>query len=231
MANHCALCGEKIGKHETVCPLCASICDGGQTVPPDTLRQFWQLNNSRLVAFTETNELKSFFSSQIVHIDNNHQMFYAAYKKETNPLVFLFSEVVRYEYVKVPGTMVTKRKGGLGRAVVGGALFGAAGAVVGASTARSETTEVGASQILNVHLQMPYWGKTLSLTPPKGFTDFLNRCINYSVSRPQQPVSSHSVASHYCPNCGAAVGNANFCPNCGYDMHSIAVDIMQKATY
>ncbi|MBE6723287.1 MAG: zinc ribbon domain-containing protein [Ruminococcaceae bacterium] len=232
MANHCVLCGEKIGKHETVCGLCASICDGGQTILPETLRQFWNLNNFRLAAFTETNELKSFFSSQIIHIDNNHHMFYAAFKRETNPLVFLFNEVVSYEYVKTPGTIVTKKKGGLGGAVVGGTMFGVAGAVVGASTARSETTEVGGSQSLIVHLRTPYWVKTLSLTPPKGFTDFLNQCINYSTFRPQRPVQPHpTVANHYCPNCGTAVSDSNFCPNCGYDMRAIAVDIMQKATH
>lgn len=233
MANHCALCGKKIGKHETVCPLCASICDGGQTVPPDTLRQFWSINQSRISAFTETNVIKSFLCNHVVHIDNNNHMFYISYKKLTNQLVFKFNEIVNYQYNRFPGRTVTKSKGGLGRAVVGGALFGPAGAIIGATTAKAETQEVGGTTFMDIKFQTPYWSKSMTITPPSGLQEFLDRCIDES-SRVQQSLHTavpSQIHGHYCPNCGTEVGDANFCPNCGYDMRSIAVDIMQKATH
>lgn len=234
MANHCALCGEKIGKHETVCPLCASICDGGQTVPPDTLRQFWSINQSRISAFTETNVIRSHFCSSVTHIDNNHKMFYISHKKvniPVNQLIFKFDEVISYQYNRFPGRTVTKSKGGLGRAVVGGALFGPVGAVVGATTAKAETHEVGGSTFMDIKFRTPYWSKSMSITPLDGLSEFLDRCINES-SRVQQSLHTavHSqIHGHYCPNCGAEVGDANFCPNCGYNMKNVQFDIMQKS--
>lgn len=52
-----------------------------------------------------------------------------------------FSQLSSYEYIE-DGAVVTKSKGGLGRAIVGGMIAGGVGAIVGASTAKQESKEI-----------------------------------------------------------------------------------------
>ena len=70
-------------------------------------------------------------------------------------------------------------KKGLNRAVVGGALFGTAGAIVGAATAKQETKEVGGVPILYVDLSINGMNTTVSISnPPLKAADYLENAMN-----------------------------------------------------
>lgn len=61
---------------------------------------------------------------------------------------------------------ITKTKGEIGRAVVGGAIFGVVGAVVGASTAKTETKQVSGIPIIYVELNLNGLKTTVQLSNP-----------------------------------------------------------------
>ena len=96
-------------------------------------------------------------SSHSVFIDATHQYFYISSAKIKNtlsetrqPVVVRFDEVMAYSSQIVGQKTVTKKKGSLGRAVVGGALFGVAGAVIGAGTAKQETKSTGGISTIRI---------------------------------------------------------------------------------
>lgn len=66
-----------------------------------------------------------------IHIDNYNKRFKICHDKEW----YSFSNLVNYELCENNSVM---QKGGVGRAVVGGALFGDVGAIVGAQTRKSK---------------------------------------------------------------------------------------------
>ena len=67
--------------------------------------------------------------------------------------MFKFDEVLNYELTEDGETII---KGGLGRAVVGGALFGGVGAVVGGITGKKKGKQVVKSMRLRISLRNPY---------------------------------------------------------------------------
>lgn len=94
-------------------------------------------------------------------------------------IVFKFSELEEYRIEKVGEKTVTKTKGGITRAVVGGAAFGLAGAIVGASTAKQETVKKGGVPILYLDLNFGEVKTTVSISnPPFKATEFLNNIID-----------------------------------------------------
>lgn len=67
--------------------------------------------------------------------------------------------------VDAAGTLYTAQQGGLGRAAVGGILFGPAGAVVGAATRKSKTVD---SRELYIIVTSPRVSSTVRCDPDKG---------------------------------------------------------------
>lgn len=59
--------------------------------------------------------------------------------KKVNPKIYSFDDIIEYELLQ-DGDSVTK--GGLGRAVAGGVLFGGVGAIVGGTTGKKKTKSV-----------------------------------------------------------------------------------------
>ncbi|HCC02762.1 MAG TPA: hypothetical protein DEP60_08670 [Ruminococcaceae bacterium] len=219
MLKHCGVCGARINHNDSVCSVCASICDGGKFESIENLKKFWTINQSRMNQFVKTDCLKSFLSDHVI-IDSRHEMFYIENKNTQRPIVYKFCEVVDFKAGSIPGVTVEKKSGGIGRAVVGGALFGVTGAVVGASTAKTTAHQVGGSFFITIHLKTPYWVKTLTIfRPPVGLTEFLNRCVNIT-----------SSLQSFCPNCGKEVGNAKFCPYCGIELRKVAPTNFSKIT-
>ena len=98
---------------------------------------------------------------------------------QPHSIVFTFSELEEYRIEKVGEKTITKTKGGITRAVVGGATFGLAGAIVGASTAKQETVKKGGVPILYLDLNLNGLKTTLSISnPPFKATEFLNNIID-----------------------------------------------------
>ncbi len=63
------------------------------------------------------------------------------FKIQKDDTVYNFDQLISYELVEDDKT-ITKSKGGVGRAIVGGVLAGGVGAVVGATTGKTESTDV-----------------------------------------------------------------------------------------
>lgn len=100
-------------------------------------------------------------------------------KTKLEPVVFKSSEINAFKIEQVGQKTITKTKGGIGRAVVGGALFGTAGAIVGAATAKQETKEVGGVPILYVDLSINGMNTTVSISnPPLKAADYLENAMN-----------------------------------------------------
>lgn len=160
----CSICGDKIsafgGGHQIsdgmICPTCQRIASKSVLASASEIRAAWNENSQRLDMFTQTMTFPA-GASRSVFIDATHQYFYISSAKIKNtlsktqqPVVVRFDEVIAYSSQIVGQKTVTKRKGGLGRAVAGGALFGVAGAVIGAGTAKQETKNTGGTNIIRI---------------------------------------------------------------------------------
>lgn len=199
----CAICGDKLGllgKMKTsdgeICPVCASICASHATLPTATIREYWETNKHRREVFTPTQVLKS-LACDAVTIDDTHRYFVLGdlKKLKVEPVVFSFDEVDSYEFETVGGKTVTKKKGGITRAVVGGVVAGPVGALVGGGTAKEETKTVGGIKMVKVNFNF-HSGKLqrMSSNYPHGFTDFLDRCISEASEEPVAAMSTSSAA-------------------------------------
>lgn len=107
-------------------------------------------NQGKLQEFHETDNLENPNSSRYlecgdyIKIDDEHKWWYSSCCKPKD-IIFNFSDIVDFEIVENGTTITeTKQKGGsgVGRAVVGGALLGPAGAVVGAATKKKKTQTI-----------------------------------------------------------------------------------------
>lgn len=80
--------------------------------------------------FVKTKELDTSCS-----IDEVHKKFCFF-----NKYVHNYSDLVEFEYIENGETIKTEQQGATGRAIIGGVLFGAVGAIVGATTASTKST-------------------------------------------------------------------------------------------
>lgn len=142
---------------------------------------------ARSEIFTETRRLSG-KKTDVIVIDDNNQLFYHLGGDKAEWRVFTpihkFSEVISYEnqnVIEQKQIVETKKKGGIGRAVVGGALFGVAGAVVGASTAKTDTTVTNVEMLKGIELHVKYGGELICndifKNAAPGTREFLDACI------------------------------------------------------
>ena len=139
----CPICKGKINSFNktkaldgTICGYCASLCSSHSVMQVEEISEHWKKNNERWNVFKTTQKLKNIMSG-VVSIDTDNEMFVfcdAENKKKIKitPIVFKYNEVIRYEKEIVGERNVSKKKGTLTRAVVGGAIAGPVGAIVGA---------------------------------------------------------------------------------------------------
>lgn len=183
MKHTCPVCGNIIKfkmkvADGIICAACSNITPHYATETISTLKQYWLENQNRKNIFNETNVIKNFIGDS-VFIDNNNQLFYVGNGKMQNPQYYYFHEISDYSIERVGEKMVTKSKGGIGRAIVGGALFGVAGAVVGASTSKKETQAIGGENIFKITINHPLGVIVKSVaSPPLGLSTFLDKCIS-----------------------------------------------------
>lgn len=180
MAKHCVRCGNKTGLIAKVntsigvmCIRCGSVATSPSTTTAEQFEELHSERERRLSLFEPTSIMKNLGSARI-EIDLNNRMF----REGQGWFVYYFSEVSGYESKKVGGQTITKNKGGLARAAVGGALLGGAGAVVGASTATQVTTTTGGNNVCTIEFES-YRGKhSLDVfDPPFGLEGFLDQCL------------------------------------------------------
>ncbi|MBR5214489.1 MAG: SHOCT domain-containing protein [Akkermansia sp.] len=147
--EYCPICGAKIGMMATriknkiaICNNCVNRVDlDYEVLPLQTLETFntrlheMEKNYQLFRHFNETRELK--VGSYYFREDASMRRWYASYdKKPTNPTLYRYDEIIDYK-LREDGDTITE--GGLGRALVGGLLFGGVGAITGAITGRKKT--------------------------------------------------------------------------------------------
>jgi hypothetical protein len=167
MAIHCPICGEKIKLKWSqkvvdgnICLYCATISSKVASESVEHIRNLWGENHRRFEIFTPTDEIKSSYSTSGMTVDEAHEYICFRDKKgikkicksKRDPIIFSFSEIVSLETEVVGQKVKAKKKGGVGRAIVGGAIAGPVGAIVGASTAATEETISDGTKFLIVHL-------------------------------------------------------------------------------
>lgn len=184
--NVCDCCGLKLHVKPIqisdggICGLCNTICTNSPMTTVAKVKAAWNENNIRLQTFTPNMTVTN-LGCGYIFIDTEHEMACISNQKKLAPnsIVFNFSELEEYRIEKVGEKTITKTKGGITRAVVGGATFGLAGAIVGASTAKQETVKKGGVPILYIDLNLNGLKTTLSISnPPFKATEFLNNILD-----------------------------------------------------
>ena len=184
--NVCDCCGLKLHVKPIqisdggICGLCNTICTNSPMTTVAKVKAAWDENNVRLQTFTPNMTVTN-LGCGYIFIDTEHKMACISNQKKLAPnsIVFNFSELEEYRIEKVGEKTITKTKGGITRAVVGGATFGLAGAIVGASTAKQETVKKGGVPVLYIDLNLNGLKTTLSISnPPFKATEFLNSILD-----------------------------------------------------
>ncbi len=173
----CPVCGQpvkgvftlKIKDKTAICSDCANEIDMDNSMiinqTPESIKahiEYRRKNKETFSNFNTTYEIKA--GSMYFRADANLKLwYYSSEKKPKNPPLFKYGEIVEYEFSE-DGETITK--GGLGRAVAGGLLFGAAGAVVGGATGKRKSKQEITSMAIRVAISNPYHtGLTVELIP------------------------------------------------------------------
>lgn len=153
MAKFCVLCGEKAGllsgtkiKDGVVCMGCLNRSG----IPSNSLTKSMQDFNNRFQYLEDNKNLFNSFNATInipshLEVDEKNRLFKIGKCKEC----FYFSDLINFELVEDGETIV---KGGLGRAVVGGILFGGVGAIVGGATGGKKSKTLVNSMYIRISL-------------------------------------------------------------------------------
>lgn len=165
----CIICGGKtnaLTKAKTtsgsVCSSCLSLCS------PGFVKNISNKNIDNIkehIAYVKDNQLlyNSFSATDSVgklfYVDKVNEYFYipvpAATLYNKIPIVYSFKNLVDYELV-VDGETYSKGGASIGRALVGGALFGGAGAIIGGSTGKRKQKEIIKKMYIKISLKHPY---------------------------------------------------------------------------
>lgn len=168
MAKYCCICGIKkpvfLGdmsaiydlKDGLICRDC--INKMGYTDIPllyerscATMKKLYEVRNPLFESFTETRDIGLKF-----RIDDEHKLFMLG------QTLFRFDQLESY-HVFEDGSTVMSSKHGIGRAVVGHMLFGVGGALVGAGTAKTTSSDI--CDLLQIRLEVKnYFDKTFDIT-------------------------------------------------------------------
>ena len=208
MANTCPVCGGKLGLLNREKSADGLICAGCSSFffsklgfraakqPTAALADYWTALEQRRKVFKETDSIYD-GDALFVSIDKVNQLFYFGHRGgDKGPrMIYSFDEVAGYESDAPDDLTVTETKGGIGRAVIGAAVAGPVGAIVGAATAKTETRKGRSKENVSIRFVLSLGESSLPTTVyPGGMTAFLKRC-KVSQEKPQAatPVAS-SVA-------------------------------------
>lgn len=158
----CAACEKEVGMNrfqiankEWICPQCFRKCNFNMATPIKTLT-IDDIRSALKKADAYGEELEAFtVSKQVIgflEIDDIKKKWLipdGLLGKKKKPKIYKYSDILDYELLEDGESIV---KGGLGRAVVGGALFGGVGAVVGGVTGKKKSKEICKSLKIKVTL-------------------------------------------------------------------------------
>ncbi len=153
--QQCANCQKQLGVFSSktkiadgvVCSDClkaAGITDfsNAQTFNSGTLRELLQRRQALITSFSPTKKI-----GRYLQVDDNNRAF------KIGKNLFNFSDLLSFELLEDGESVV---KGGLGRAITGGLLFGGIGALVGGATGKKKTKNICKSMRLKVTLRNTY---------------------------------------------------------------------------
>lgn len=198
MANTCPVCGGKLGLLNREKSADGLICAGCSSFffsklgfraakqPTAALADYWTALEQRRKVFKETDSIYD-GDALFVSIDKVNQLFYFGHRGgDKGPrMVYSFDEVAGYESDAPDDLTVTETKGGIGRAVIGAAVAGPVGAIVGAATAKTETRKGRSKENVSIRFVLPLGESSLPTTVyPGGMTAFLKGC-KVSQEKPQ----------------------------------------------
>ena len=207
MANDCPVCGGKLGllnrEKSADGPICAGCSNfffsklgiRAAKQPTSALADYWATLEQRRAAFKETDSIYD-GDSLFVSIDKSNRLFFFGHRSgDKGPrVIYSFDEVAGYES-DADDVMVTQSVGGIGRAVVGAAVAGPVGAIVGASTAKSETRKGRSKENVSIRFALPLGEQVLPVQKyPGGITEFLKECTSGKEKAAQQTTAAGSVA-------------------------------------
>lgn len=165
----CIICGGKTSaltkakaSSGSVCSSCLSLCSPGFI---SNMRNKTSEDIKEHIEYVKENQLlyNSFHATDTVgklfFVDKTNQRFYIPVPATTlynkTPIVYSFDNIVDYELV-VDGESYTKGGASIGRALVGGAIFGGAGAIIGGSTGKRKQKEFIKKMYIKISLKHPY---------------------------------------------------------------------------
>ena len=198
MANACPVCGGKLGllnreksADGLICASCSNFLFSKLGIraakqPTDVLAAYWATLEQRRKVFKETDSIYD-GDALFVSIDNPNRLFCIGHRSgDKGPrMIYSFDEVAGYESDAPDDLTVTETKGGIGRAVIGAAVAGPVGAIVGAATAKTETRKGRSKESVSIHFALPLGESSLPTTVyPGGMTAFLKSC-KVSNEKPQ----------------------------------------------
>lgn len=156
----CSICNNELAKTKLkdgrICKNCASRIGTYQVTKLINKYSIDEINN--LIELNRQNKLKldnfkttTKIGSYIEFDDNNKQwiLLDGLFGKRISQKVYDYRDIVSFELLE-DGETVTK--GGLGRAIAGGALLGGVGAVVGGVTGKKKTKNIVNSLLLKITL-------------------------------------------------------------------------------
>ena len=151
----CPVCGKKIGlftgstsiRQGKVCSKCLTSAGIVKLMNNMSFNaeSICQLINSRKGLAKRFSATTSFHN--YIHIDENNKAFKVGYD------IFYFENILGFELLE---NNVVVSKGGIGKAMVGGLLFGGVGAVVGGVTGSKTSNNVCSSMRINISLKNTY---------------------------------------------------------------------------
>lgn len=162
----CPICGQsvsglfkvKIKNNVTLCQSCSKKIKMDSSLIPfqsvDDIKAHIQYRNNNLSKFrkfTVSSQVKA--GDLFFRVDDNQKLWYYDLQNAENPALFRFDEIIDYD-LSEDGEMITK--GGIGKAAVGGLLFGGVGAVVGGATAKRKTQNIVKHLKLHISLSNKY---------------------------------------------------------------------------
>lgn len=198
MANTCPVCGGKLGllnreksADGLICANCSNFFYsklGFRAAKQSTtaLADYWATLEQRRKAFKETDSIYD-GDALFVSIDKINRLFCFGHRGgDKGPrMIYSFDEVAGYESDAPDDLTVTETKGGIGRAVIGAAVAGPVGAIVGAATARTETHKGRSKENVSIRFVLSLGESSLPTTVyPGGMTSFLKSC-KASQEKPQ----------------------------------------------
>ena len=207
MANTCPVCGGKLGLLNREKSADGLICAGCSNFfysklgfraakqPTDALSEYWVTLEQRRAAFKETDSIYD-GDSLFVSIDKSNRLFFFGHRSgdKGQRMIYSFDEVAGYES-DADDVMVTQSVGGIGRAVVGAAVAGPVGAIVSASTAKSETRKGRSKENVSIRFELPLGEQVLPVQKyPGGITEFLRECTAGKEKAAQPTTAAGSVA-------------------------------------